>query len=200
MKTVIFDMHGVIMKDPSAKFMPFINRTFPHKTEDDVYPMWIEAGFGRLTSLECLRMIGYEGDLNKIERDYLDTLEIDEDFVPCATALRRNCRLAILSNDISDWSLYIRRKYNLDELFDAIVISGDVGLKKPSRDIYRLMLEKLGQPGDECVFIDDRLVNLPPAEALGIETVLFDRGAFAYEGYGGKRIAGFDDLREMLGY
>ncbi|WP_380284611.1 HAD-IA family hydrolase [Kitasatospora purpeofusca] len=60
------------------------------------------------------------------------------------------------------------------DLFDVRVISGEVGLAKPDPDIYRLTLERLGLPGEACVFVDDRAVNLGPAEALGITAVHAD--------------------------
>ncbi|GGS33300.1 hypothetical protein Snoj_32590 [Streptomyces nojiriensis] len=57
-------------------------------------------------------------------------------------------------------------------LFDVHVISEQVGLAKPNPEIYQLTLERLGLPGEACVFADDHPVNLPPAAALGISTVL----------------------------
>ena len=195
MKTIIFDMHGVIMKDPRANFMPFINETFPHKTEEDVVPLWTEAGFGRFTSLELLMKVGFQGDVREIEKRYLDTLEIDEGFISCVECLRSAYRFALLSNDTSEWSLYIRNKFDLDRFFDAVVISGDVGLMKPDHAIYRLMLDKLRQPADECVFIDDRVRNLYSAAEVGIETICFNRSGTKYEG---KNVTSFGELLEIL--
>ncbi|MGW7696804.1 HAD-IA family hydrolase [Streptomyces asiaticus] len=55
------------------------------------------------------------------------------------------------------------------------VLSEVVGMAKPNPAIYRLALERLGLPGSAWVFVDDHPVNLPPAEALGITTVLARR-------------------------
>ena len=60
----------------------------------------------------------------------------------------------------------------LDELFDAAVISGDVGLRKPDPAIYTLTAERLGLEPEACVFVDDLGGNLKPARALGMATVL----------------------------
>ncbi|MET8700270.1 HAD-IA family hydrolase [Kitasatospora sp. NPDC058032] len=60
------------------------------------------------------------------------------------------------------------------DLFDVRVISGEAGLAKPDPDIYRLTLERLGLPGEACVFVDDHAPNLAPAEALGITAVHAD--------------------------
>jgi epoxide hydrolase-like predicted phosphatase len=60
----------------------------------------------------------------------------------------------------------------LDELFDAWVISSEVGLRKPDPAVYEMAAERLGLPPDACVFVDDLPGNLKPARALGMATVL----------------------------
>ncbi|GAA0671729.1 HAD-IA family hydrolase [Kitasatospora atroaurantiaca] len=60
----------------------------------------------------------------------------------------------------------------LAELFDAVVISGEVGLRKPDPRIYRLALDKAGVEAGDAVFIDDAEPNEAAAAALGLQTVL----------------------------
>ncbi len=60
-----------------------------------------------------------------------------------------------------------------NKLFDVVVVSSEVGLIKPSRDIFELTSERLGVPADETVFIDDRPVNTDGAERTGMKTILF---------------------------
>ena len=64
----------------------------------------------------------------------------------------------------------------LDELFEAIVISGDVGMHKPEPAIYMLGAERLGLRPEECVFVDDLRENCQGAEEVGMTAVLH-RGA-----------------------
>jgi epoxide hydrolase-like predicted phosphatase len=59
----------------------------------------------------------------------------------------------------------------LAELFDGIVLSGDVGIRKPAPRIYELGAEAIGLPPRRCVFVDDLPFNLPPAQQLGMATV-----------------------------
>jgi putative hydrolase of the HAD superfamily len=61
----------------------------------------------------------------------------------------------------------------LNELFDVVVVSSDVGLIKPSRDIFELTSERLGVPAADTIFIDDRPVNTDGAERTGMRTILF---------------------------
>jgi putative hydrolase of the HAD superfamily len=60
----------------------------------------------------------------------------------------------------------------LDELFDAVVISGDVGMHKPEPDIFLLGAERIGVPPEECVFVDDLRENCAGAEAVGMKAIL----------------------------
>ena len=59
----------------------------------------------------------------------------------------------------------------LEELFDAVVISGDVGMHRPDPAIFRLGAERVGVPPEECAFVDDLGGNLKPAKAIGMATI-----------------------------
>ena len=78
-------------------------------------------------------------------------------------------RTALLSNS---WGMdYPREEW--DELFDAVVISGEVGMRKPEPAIYRLAAERVGAAPQECVFVDDLGTNLKGAVAVGRVGVKF---------------------------
>jgi putative hydrolase of the HAD superfamily len=59
----------------------------------------------------------------------------------------------------------------LEELFDGVVISGEVGTRKPSRRMYELGAERTGVAPEVCVYVDDLAFNLEPATKLGMATV-----------------------------
>ena len=72
-----------------------------------------------------------------------------------------------------------RGRYDRDrfpELFDGVVISGEVGLHKPEPEIFRLGADRIGVPAEDCVFVDDLKENCAGAEAVGMTAVLH-RGA-----------------------
>jgi putative hydrolase of the HAD superfamily len=73
-------------------------------------------------------------------------------------------RTALLSNS---WGLDYDRA-GWDALFDAVVISGEVGLRKPEPAIYRLAAKRLGARPQECVFVDDLAHNVHGAVAAGM--------------------------------
>jgi epoxide hydrolase-like predicted phosphatase len=63
-------------------------------------------------------------------------------------------------------------RVEVDSLFDAIVISGEVGLHKPEPEIFRMGAERLGVAPEECVFVDDLRENCEGAEAVGMTAIL----------------------------
>jgi putative hydrolase of the HAD superfamily len=92
---------------------------------------------------------------------------------PMFEALRRaragGVRTGMVSNS---WG---RGRYDRDsfgELFDGVVISGEVGLHKPQPEIFALGAERIGLDPRECVFVDDLRENCAGAEAVGMTAVL----------------------------
>jgi 2-haloacid dehalogenase len=67
-----------------------------------------------------------------------------------------------------------RRKYDFFDLFDDIIVSGDIKMLKPEPEIYHIMLEKIGKPAQECLFIDDSLPNIQQAQQMGFQTIHFE--------------------------
>jgi epoxide hydrolase-like predicted phosphatase len=82
-------------------------------------------------------------------------------------------KVAVLSNSWGSGDYDPYDGYDLDERFDAMVISDRVGLRKPDPAIYQLTAYQLGIPADECIFVDDTAANLPAARDLGMATVHF---------------------------
>jgi len=85
-------------------------------------------------------------------------------------------RTGLLSNswgneyDRTDWH----------EMFDAVVISGEVGMRKPEPEIFELALVRIGLPAAECVFVDDMAHNIVAARQAGLAGIVhrsFERTA-----------------------
>lgn len=80
-------------------------------------------------------------------------------------------RTALLTNNAREWEPMWRAHIPVDELFDVVVDSSVVGLRKPDRAIYQLTCERLGLPPEECIFVDDLQCNVDAASELGMEVV-----------------------------
>ena len=65
------------------------------------------------------------------------------------------------------------KKFPFLSWFKGILVSGDVGLKKPDPEIYKLLLDRYGLEANTCVFIDDRTENVKAASALGFSGIVF---------------------------
>jgi putative hydrolase of the HAD superfamily len=84
------------------------------------------------------------------------------------SAHQAGIRTALVSNS---WGVHRYPHELFSQIFDGIVISGQEGVRKPSRRIYELGAERAGVPAELCVFVDDLPFNLKPAEELGMATV-----------------------------
>ena len=105
---------------------------------------------------------------------YFSHLHANEPMVEVMRDLRgRGLRMALLTNNVREWEPLWRAKLPVDDIFDVVVDSAFVGMRKPDREIYELTLERLG--GDiepaECVFVDDVDVNCDAARSLGMRAV-----------------------------
>jgi putative hydrolase of the HAD superfamily len=77
-------------------------------------------------------------------------------------------RTGLISNS---WGTRRYPRELFGELFDGVVISAEVGIRKPSPEIYALGAERIGLEPQACVFVDDLPFNLSPAAELGMATV-----------------------------
>jgi HAD superfamily hydrolase (TIGR01509 family) len=176
---IVFDAMGVIFEegdDILNRLVPFLRRRSCILDGETVHAVYRRASLGEISPRAFWDTIGCGGDYPAIEREYLDTwLQLDPHFIDTAERLSRSYSLAILSNDILEWSAYLRRRYGLDRLFQAAVISSEARVRKPAPEIYRILLDRLGARGEDCIFVDDRVPNLEPAAALGMIPVWMAR-------------------------
>ncbi len=96
-------------------------------------------------------------------------LDLDEPMVDLVREVRAaGVPVALVSNSLGR-DCYAR--VDLDELFDVTVISGQVGVRKPSRRIYAIAADRLGLAPEQCVMVDDLEHNLVGAARLGIRGI-----------------------------
>jgi epoxide hydrolase-like predicted phosphatase len=93
----------------------------------------------------------------------------DEQMLAAVTRARQaGVRTGLISNS---WGTRRYDRALLAELFDGIVISGEVGMRKPATGMYEIGAERIGLDPAACVFVDDLPFNLAPAAELGMATV-----------------------------
>jgi len=82
--------------------------------------------------------------------------------------------IALLTNNVAEWGDNWRSTIPVDELFDIVVDSSAVQLRKPDPAIYVLTCERIGVAPEATVFLDDNHDNIAAARSLGMETVTVD--------------------------
>jgi HAD superfamily hydrolase (TIGR01509 family) len=177
---IVFDAMGVIFEegdDILKRLVPFLRKRGSVMEGEIVHSIYRRASLGQLSCREFWDQIGMEAEYPAIENEYLEKcLTLDPQFIGIAERLSGRFSMAVLSNDIQEWSEHLRRTHNLDRFFRAAVISSEVGVRKPAPEIYRILLDRLQADGKDCIFIDDRISNLTPAAALGMIPVWMAKG------------------------
>jgi putative hydrolase of the HAD superfamily len=115
------------------------------------------------------RLLGVSDTTGLVDRLFAH-MAPDEQMVAAVRAARRaGVRTGLISNS---WGAGRYDRDAFPELFDGVVISGEVGLHKPEPEIFRLGAERVGLPPEECVFVDDLNENCAGAEAVGMTAIL----------------------------
>jgi putative hydrolase of the HAD superfamily len=191
--TVISDFGGVLTTPLLRSFAAFqdhsgiapesLGRAMQRVAErEGAHPLF-ELEKGKLTEDEFLALLaaeletelGHRPELHRFREIYFDALDPNEPMVALMRGLRdRGYRMALLTNNVREWEPLWRSLLPVDEIFELIVDSAFVGMRKPEAEIYELTLERLGGPSPaECLFVDDVEVNVEAARELGLGGVHF---------------------------
>ncbi len=150
---------------------------------DGEHPLY-ELERGRITETDFLAALrrelavelGHEPELHRFADIYFEALDVNDPMIGVMRAARsRGYRMALLTNNVREWEPHWRAMVPVDEIFEVIVDSAYVGLRKPEPEIYELTVERLGdglRPSD-CLFVDDVEVNIDAARRLGMSAVHF---------------------------
>ena len=119
--------------------------------------------------------LGHPPVLHRFAEIYFEALEPNEPMIELMRDLRgRGYRMALLTNNIREWEPYWRAMLPVDEIFEVVVDSAFVGVRKPDREIYEITLERLGGIDPRtALFVDDVALNCEAALDLGMAAVRF---------------------------
>jgi putative hydrolase of the HAD superfamily len=148
--------------------------------EEGRHPLF-ELETGRLTEEQFLGklgdtlepVLGHRPALHRFREIYFDALHPNEPMIELMRETKsRGYRMGLLTNNVREWEPLWRNMLPVDEIFEVVVDSGFVGMRKPDREIYDLTLERMGGLDPrECLFIDDTDVNCEAARELGMSAV-----------------------------
>ncbi len=170
---IIFDFFGVI----SSEVAPiWFGDRFPEEEAGRLKQEYLEpADRGDVSSAVLFASLSaLSGEpAEEIERDFNSLAVIKRDTVGLIEKLKERYRVALLSNAMGDWLSGILEREDLYRLFDEMIISSEVRLTKPSPEIYKLLISRLGIAPSEAVFLDDNPTNAEAARAVGMHGIVF---------------------------
>lgn len=184
-KALVFDLGNVILTNDYPYNTPEELKEFCDYfgvTMDNSYSgFWVafpDFALGKCSEDEFWKKMLYSARAKKENIEHAKKLyrknqkEI-ENMLALLSKLKKNFHLAALSTIPKEWFEFKRKKFNLDSYFEHIVSSGEYGIEKPNPEIYKIVIEKMRLDPSEMIFIDDKESTLPPAQKLGMKTILF---------------------------
>ncbi|MCS7295730.1 MAG: HAD-IA family hydrolase [Chloroflexota bacterium] len=185
-RAAIFDIGGVLTVSPVHRIIDFCRR---HGIPDEVrYAIFAphDGPWGRFERSE----IGPEEFASAFDalvrpagaavsgREFLEWFgqgfEPRPEMIAVVRHLRGRLLLGCITNNVPNDGRGRERPFDPYELFDVVVESSKVGLRKPDPRIYQLTCDQLGIQPPEAVFLDDLGENLKAARALGMVTIKVD--------------------------
>ncbi|MCW3012897.1 MAG: HAD-superfamily hydrolase, subfamily variant 3 [Solirubrobacterales bacterium] len=134
-----------------------------------------EPDFYDLLAVRLAEALGREVAMHDFSERYWAALGRNDELIEHLRGVRRQgYRMGLLTNNVREWEPRWRAMLPMEELFDDVVDSAVVGLRKPDPAIYALTAERLGVPGSEIVFLDDFVSNCDAARAAGWTAVRFE--------------------------
>jgi FMN phosphatase YigB (HAD superfamily) len=183
-KNIIFDIGNVLLE---FKPLDYLKRTF---NDDDIEKLlykeiflgeeWLHLDRGILTQDEVINVISLKNPKNEVHikkcmDNWIDILTPIEGTVKILSELKENgYKLYLLSNFHCLAFETVYSRYDFFKYFDGGIISYKENLLKPESEIYSKLLDTYNLNGEECLFIDDTLVNIEAASRLGINTIHFE--------------------------
>jgi len=193
-RAVISDFGGVLTTPLLGSFLAFQDETgiaaeslgkAMHRIaeRDGAHPLF-ELEKGRVSEDDFLGAIatelepelGHRPDMHEFREIYFRALDPNEPMIELMREARnKGFRTALLTNNVREWEPYWRSMMPIDELFELVVDSAFVGMRKPEPEIYELAIDRLGDGigPDHCLFIDDVEVNVEAAREIGMSAVHF---------------------------
>jgi putative hydrolase of the HAD superfamily len=191
-EAIVSDFGGVLTSPLLDSFAAFQNSSgiSVEALGEAMGAIWERGGSHPLFELETGRMTesaflsdlgaelavrtGHEVTLHGFGERYFEHLHPNEPLIEYMRSLRgRGYRMAICTNNVREWEPLWRAMLPVDEIFDVVVDSGFVGMRKPEPEIYKLTLQRLGVRADHALLVDDIELNCDGARELGMQAVWF---------------------------
>jgi putative hydrolase of the HAD superfamily len=192
-KAVVSDFGGVLTTPLLQSFAAFQDRTGISgeslgramqaiAERQGAHPLF-ELETGRMTEADFLAQVaaelqselGHRPEMHRFREIYFEALQPNEAMIELMREIKRSGRrMAMLTNNVREWEPLWRALLPVDEIFEFVVDSAFVGMRKPDPPIYELTIARLsGATAEQCLFVDDVRHNVETARAIGMKAVHF---------------------------
>jgi len=169
---IIFDFFGVICSEIAPIWF---HEKLPQEDPAMLHEKYLEAGDNGETPPETifakLGMLAHESS-SDVAKEWHELIRLDEDLLTFIAELKvQGHKIGLCTNA---WSSFIRpiiEARRFEELFDAIIVSSEIGITKPDPRIFEATAEALSVAPSQCVFIDDSPRNVEAAAHLGMRGI-----------------------------
>lgn len=185
-KGIIFDLGGVLVDDLSSDFYRNIAKQLDISASKLTKTIQEEEHLlerGEETSVQFWHRVCRKLNIKKRPsdrilaslwlRNYKQNTKAKKEVINLVKRLKRKYSLAVLSNTIKEHSVIDRRRKNLFKHFDVVLLSNEVGLRKPEKEFFKLASKKLGIPFSNLLYIDNDIRWVRAGQKLGLQSTLF---------------------------
>ena len=173
-KAVIFDCFGVLVGHGFDETYRQAGGD-PLKDKDFIEDILGQANLSLVTHEEFHRQVAERLGISveKWHDIMLQAEQPNQELLTYIESLRGRYKTGLLSNANAGTIEHRLSQAVLDDCFDKVVVSGEVGLVKPSPEVYALMAERLDVEPADCVFIDDSKMHIEGAVSVGMKGILY---------------------------
>jgi HAD superfamily hydrolase (TIGR01509 family) len=170
---IVFDFFGVVCSEVAPIWLP---RYLPRDAALAVKAELVSAADrGELSQEALFQALGARTSLppERVYAEWFDHAKIDRRMVELIKKVSTQARVALLTNAASGFVRHVLSSYDIDSLFEVVLVSSECGCAKPDPLIYRILLRKLEVEPHQVVLIDDNDANIVGAKAAGISGIHF---------------------------
>ena len=178
-KAIIFDWGGVLSKETSLRsFAKMYAPKFKANSDEFeklIVELWLKARVDEINSGVFWEELANFLKIDKkiIRKDLMNYWGLNNDVFNLVKKLKKNYKLAILSNHLEDWLEEIILTKKLGKLFDVITASYKFKKAKPDISIFNETIKQLKVSPQEIIYVDDLEKNIALAKTLGMKPILF---------------------------
>ena len=181
-KNIVFDIGNVLVKwDPEG----ILKHVFPHEDLPLLHKKiiqsetWRDLNLGKITEEQAI--LSYHKSLNIEKKKFVELFAyVKESFTPLEGSFellehfyKKNTAIYSITDNVHEFVSYLKNRYDFWDKFKGAAVSAELGVMKPSKEIYLYLLHTYKLIPEETLFLDDLMQNVEGARAVGMKALQF---------------------------